>query len=70
MGKTEPLTILDGYMSMVKLFEEYTYRYGKVHGSQSRILDIAYTIDEDSNWSFATPVTIAMDDKYRLVKDN
>ena len=52
------------------LCEEYTYRYGKVHGSQSRILDIAYTIDEDSNWSFATPVTIAMDDKYRLVKDN
>ena len=48
------------------LCEEYTYRYGKVHGSQSRILDIAYTIDEDSNWSFATPVTIAMDDKYRL----
>ena len=52
------------------LCEEYTYRYGKVHGSQSRILDIAYTIDEDSSWSFATPVTIAMDDKYRLVKDN
>lgn len=52
------------------LCEEYTYRYGKVHGSQSRILDIAYTIGEDSNWSFATPVTIAMDDKYRLVKDN
>ena len=52
------------------LCEEYTYRYGKVHGSQSRILDIAYTIGEDSNWSFATPITIAMDDKYRLVKDN
>ena len=52
------------------LCEEYTYRYGKVHGSQSRILDIAYTIGEDSNWSIATPVTIAMDDKYRLVKDN
>ena len=52
------------------LCEEYTYRYGKVHGSESRILDIAYAINEDSNWSFAKPVTIAMDDKYRLDYNN
>lgn len=48
------------------LCDEYTHRYGKVHGSQSRILDIAHMIEEDSQWVNATPVTIAMDDKYRL----
>ncbi len=51
------------------LCDEYTHRYGKVHGSQSRILDIAHMIEEDSQWVNATPVTIAMDDMYRLVKD-
>ena len=52
------------------LCDEYTHRYGKVHGSQSRILDIAHMIEEDSQWVNATPVTIAMDDKYRLDYNN
>tara|TARA_X000001382_G_C3176151_1_gene181036 strand:+ start:2916 stop:3551 length:636 start_codon:yes stop_codon:yes gene_type:complete len=52
------------------LCDEYTHRYNKKHGSQSRILDIAYTIDFQADPWWATPVTIAMDDKYRLVKDN
>ena len=48
------------------LCSEYTVRYGKTHGTESRILDIAYAVHEDSKWTLATPVTIAMDDKYRL----
>lgn len=48
------------------LCSEYTIRYGKIHGSEVRILDVAYVVHDDSNWQLATPVTIAMDDKYRL----
>ena len=52
------------------LCDEYTHRYNKKHGSQSRILDIAYTIDFQADPWWATPVTIAMDDKYRLDYNN
>ena len=49
------------------LCEEYTYRYGKKHGSYRRILEVwdPYSTTEAS-WRKATPVTIAMDDMYRL----
>jgi len=49
------------------LCEEYTLRYGKTHGSYERILvvwDLYFTTD--ATWKKATPVTIAMDDMYRL----
>jgi len=52
------------------LCDEYTHRYNKKHGSQSRILDIAYTIDFQADPWWATPITIAMDDKYRLDYNN
>lgn len=51
---------------------EYTYRYGKEHGSYERLLQLA---NEDAemlvkNHSFPhselTPVSIAMDDQYRI----
>lgn len=45
------------------LCEEYTYRYGKEHGSQKRILD-SMTFDFDP--ADQTPLTIAMADEYRL----
>ena len=48
------------------LCEEYTYRYGKVHGTQSRINAIYSHYLQSASWKKATPVTIAMDDKYRL----
>jgi len=53
------------------LCEEYTYRYGKEHGSENRIHYCAYFIDWYEEHSYPTqeltPVTIAMDDKYRIL---
>ncbi len=51
------------------LCEEYTYRYGKTHGSQDRIITGMRQI-EGLNVTLPhiglTPVTIAMDDSYRI----
>ena len=52
------------------LCTEYTHRYGKKHGSQERILDTTQYLPTDGRWKDATPVTIAMDDKYRLDNNN
>lgn len=53
------------YEHGLALCEEYTYRYDKIHGSESRIKDIKdYYIDIGDS-SKATPVTIAMFDRYR-----
>ena len=49
------------------LCEEYTYRYGKTHGSYSRILQVwESNFMGDGFWKNATPVTIAMADEYRI----
>ena len=54
------------YNHAVELCKEYTYRYGKVHGSEKRILDsFTFSYDEDE----LTPVDIAMADIYRLPKE-
>ena len=52
------------------LCREYTHRYGKKHGSLERILDTTRYLPSDGRWKDATPVTIAMDDKYRLDYNN
>jgi len=54
------------YTHGLALCTEYTHRYGKKHGSQERILDTTQYLPNDGRWKDATPVTIAMDDKYRL----
>jgi len=55
------------YHHAIALCEEYTYRYGKVHGTEKRILDsFTFSYDEDE----LTPVSIAMADEYRLPKEN
>ena len=48
----------------IALCVEYTYRYGKVHGTHVRILSTPIDYDGDSN--LATPVDIAMADVYRI----
>tara|TARA_R110002020_G_scaffold53057_4_gene148746 strand:- start:707 stop:1360 length:654 start_codon:yes stop_codon:yes gene_type:complete len=57
------------YQHGMALCEEYTFRYGKIHGSQDRII-IGMRQREGINHSFPhsglTPVTIAMDDSYRI----
>jgi len=54
------------YEHGLALCEEYTYRYGKIHGSESRIKDVEDYYIQAGDSSKATPVTVAMDDKYRL----
>ena len=57
------------YQHGIALCEEYTYRYDKVHGSQDRIITgmrERYNIDYIFPHSGLTPVTIAMDDLFRL----
>lgn len=54
------------YHHAIALCEEYTYRYGKEHGSHKRILD-SMTFDYDSLQ--LTPIDIAMADEYRLDKE-
>tara|TARA_B100000963_G_C22616195_1_gene667485 strand:+ start:1622 stop:2251 length:630 start_codon:yes stop_codon:yes gene_type:complete len=51
------------YNHALALCKEYTYRYGKIHGTEKRILD-SFTFDYDE--SELTPVSIAMFDKYRI----
>tara|TARA_R100001463_G_scaffold30575_5_gene69577 strand:- start:2158 stop:2826 length:669 start_codon:yes stop_codon:yes gene_type:complete len=49
----------------IALCDEYTLRYGREHGSDSRIMETPeYPYPDDT--SAITPVTIAMDDVYRL----
>jgi len=54
------------YEHGLALCEEYTYRYGKRHGTHDRILNLQNFYIESACSSKATPVDIAMDDKYRL----
>ena len=54
------------YEHGLALCEEYTYRYGKRHGTHDRILNLHNFYIESACSSKATPVDIAMDDKYRL----
>lgn len=53
------------YHHGLSLCWEYTHRYGKEHGSYRRIraVDEVYL---SGDWKQATPVTIAMDDSYRI----
>lgn len=52
------------------LCEEYTYRYNKTHGSYSRILQTwESNFMGEGCWKEASPVTIAMADKYRLPQE-
>jgi len=57
------------YEHGLALCEEYTYRYGKKHGSESRIKDMKNFYIESASWERATPVDIAMFDKYRIPND-
>lgn len=51
------------YDHAIALCKEYTFRYGKVHGTESRILDsFTFSYEEED----LTPVSIAMADEYRL----
>lgn len=52
------------YDHATAMCEEYTYRYGKIHGSERRIYDTP--LDFLQNDGELTPLRIAMDDKYRL----
>jgi len=49
------------------LCDEYTYRYGKTHGSYARILQkCGDNFMEEGSWKEASPVSIAMFDEYRI----
>jgi len=51
------------YNHALALCKEYTHRYGKIHGTEKRVLDsVTFDYDEDE----LTPVSIAMADQYRL----
>jgi len=58
------------YEHGLAMCNEYTYRYGKIHGSESRIKDIDNSYLQSADWAKATPVFIAMADKYRLDRDS
>ena len=51
------------YNHALALCKEYTHRYGKIHGTEKRVLD-SFTFDYDEGE--LTPVSIAMADQYRL----
>ena len=68
-ARQNPNNTLWLYTHGLALCTEYTHRYGKKHGSQERILDTTQYLPNDGRWKVATPVTIAMDDKYRIVKE-
>ena len=69
-ARQNPNNTLWLYTHGLALCTEYTHRYGKKHGSQERILDTTQYLPNDGRWIDATPVTIAMDDKYRLDYNN
>ena len=58
------------YQHGLALCEEYTHRYGKVHGTHQRILDCTQYAPMLNDYPYTknklTPVSIAMDDKYRI----
>lgn len=54
------------YEHGLALCEEFTHRYGKEHGSESRIKDMNNFYIESASSEKATPVDIAMFDKYRI----
>tara|TARA_R100000734_G_C3299995_1_gene90764 strand:- start:297 stop:962 length:666 start_codon:yes stop_codon:yes gene_type:complete len=56
------------YEHGLALCKEYTYRYGKTHGSEKRILDMNINL-RNAFSDKASPVTIAMDNKYRIERD-
>ena len=54
------------YNHAMALCKEYTFRYGKVHGTEKRVKDsFTFSYEEDD----LTPVSIAMEDMYRLPKE-
>tara|TARA_R110000744_G_scaffold324754_2_gene430566 strand:+ start:287 stop:910 length:624 start_codon:yes stop_codon:yes gene_type:complete len=54
------------YNHALALCKEYTFRYGKIHGTEKRVLDsFTFSYDEGD----LTPVTIAMAAHYRLPKN-
>ena len=61
------------YEHGLALCDEYTYRYEKKHGTHQRILDCIPYFDVIFKHPFPEnrlqPVTIAMDDKYRLERN-
>jgi len=57
------------YEHGLALCKEFTHRYGKEHGSESRIKDMENFYIESASWEKATPVSIAMFDKYRIDRD-
>ena len=69
-ARQNPSNTLWLYTHGLALCTEYTHRYGKKHGAQERILDTTQYLPNDGRWKDATPVTIAMDDKYRLDYNN
>ena len=61
------------YTHATAMCEEYTYRYGKVHGSQKRIEDTPMEMIHEMESKFPstlTPVSIAMFDRYRIDRDD
>tara|TARA_R100000388_G_scaffold12978_2_gene10722 strand:- start:17397 stop:18041 length:645 start_codon:yes stop_codon:yes gene_type:complete len=52
------------FQHALALCEEYTVRYGKVHGTYERILHTP--IEYDADYKLATPPLIAMADEYRI----
>ena len=68
-ARQNPNNTLWLYTHGLALCTEYTHRYGKKHGSQERILDTTQYLPNDGRWKVATPVTIAMDNKYRIIKE-
>lgn len=61
------------YQHGIALCNEYTYRYDKRHGSHDRIINGMKLLEENDSFGFPhsglTPVTIAMDDSYRINLD-
>lgn len=54
------------YNHAIALCKEYTFRYGKIHGTEKRIADsFTFSYDEKD----LTPVSIAMADIYRLPQE-
>lgn len=61
------------YQHGIALCDEYSYRYNKRHGSYDRIVNGIKLLEENDSFGFThsglTPVTIAMDDSYRIDLD-
>lgn len=61
------------YQHGLALCDEYSYRYGKEHGTHQRIFDCISHAPMINDYPYPTnkltPVSIAMDDKYRIDAD-